>query len=402
MLGLRGHGKALLLGAGERPPRPRPRHSWVSPGRHTLVAVRAPPPPRDGRLVWPAVRPALLTTQVCSLLLISLEPTTTRLSWLRVAFAVLVAVLVMAMGCAVEVRAGTSNKRSTPFGHYAALFNYAMCLALVLLWARAANRCSALWERVDELEARLWARGVHRLPRLRRHALAVTGVVFLVLIPQQAFVVWRRLPLRGLFHLGQLVSGVCIAGVFNFSALLLMVLSEVLAECFRALASLIRRTAAQSGNRIPPEVVEGVRVLYNEVCGLARTLDHSVGAIFMSTLVADGLYICQFLLSILTRAAGRSLYSAATLAVVAARFFLTIFAASSVHGEWRSARSCLLRTSPYRSGKEVLRFFMQVATDRVSLTALGVVPITRPLMLALLGSILSYEIVLVQFNNNNS
>lgn len=46
---------------------------------------------------------------------------------------------------------------------------------------------------------------------------------------------------------------------------------------------------------------------------------------------------------------------------------------------------CVCRTSTdllYFPSHQVLRFFMQVATDRVSLTALGVVPITRPLMLA--------------------
>ncbi|XP_052123051.1 gustatory receptor for sugar taste 64f-like [Frankliniella occidentalis] len=270
-------------------------------------------------------------------------------------------------------------------------------LALVLLWVRVGGRWPGLWARVDALEDRLWAREVHRLPGLRRRTRAVSCVFALVTGLQQPVLTWRRMPVRNLYEGFLLIMSLSSTGVYELNAMLLIVLSDVQAECFRGLSAVLRSTAKQGGNQLPSEAVEGVRVLYNEVCRLTLALDASLGPILLVTIFADGLYVCRFILLFLTGSIP-SWYACVRVTITVFRFVYTILAASSVHTEWQATRSCLLRVAPCRGGKEVGRIFMQIGTDRVALTALGIMPITKSLLPAVFGAILSYEIIFVQFN----
>ncbi|KAK3920149.1 Gustatory receptor for sugar taste 64f [Frankliniella fusca] len=198
-------------------------------------------------------------------------------------------------------------------------------------------------------------------------------------------------------HISMLVGSMFSATIFVFNAMLVMVLSDALAECFRAFCDKARFTANQASDRhIPTELVENMRALYNELSRITLAMDHIVGSITLVTLLADGLYIFQVLLLFLKNPE-ENLVAHISNIPIAVRFFLMLYFVSSVHSEWLSAKSCLLRLLPHTGGMEVLRFFMQITTDKVSLTAAGLVSFTRPLILALLGAVLSYEIILVQF-----
>ncbi|KAE8737070.1 Gustatory receptor 44 [Frankliniella occidentalis] len=350
------------------------------------------------RLLWTAIRPALLTAQICSMGLFSLASTATRLPSWHTAYAVLFSAFVLCIGAIHSVEFfQTPDKRRNRFKFISAVPTYLESVALVLLWVRVAGRWPGLWARVNALESRLWAPEVHRLPRLHRRARHVSCVFALVASLQQPSLTWRRLPVRGLFEGFQLILSLGFTSVFDFNAMLLIVLSGVPAECFRALTDTLRSAAEQGGNRLPSEAVEGVRVLYNEVCRLTLAVDATLGPIFLVTIFADGLYICRFILFLLTGSV-QSWYACATVTVTASRFVYTILAASSVHTEWLATRACLHRVVPCRGGNEVARIFMQIGSDRIALTALGIMTITKSLLPAVLGAILSYEIILVQFH----
>ncbi|XP_026294365.1 uncharacterized protein LOC113218288 isoform X4 [Frankliniella occidentalis] len=343
-------------------------------------------------LVWSAIRPALRTAQVWSLLFISLASPTTKLPSWHAAYALLVCAFILAMGgCffAEFLRTPPERESQERFRFFVAVPGYFGCVALVLLWVRVAGPWSGLWARVDELEDRLWGRGVHRLPQLRRRTRFTAYVFVLVTIMQQVIVLLRRLPPSGLYEWALLVCSLGFTGAFNFSALLLIVLSHALAECFRALTAALQKTARQGDGQIPTEAVEGFRVLYNEVCGLTMAVDHCVSPVILVAIFTDGLYICRFVLLSLAVSA-QNWYSSAVVTVCFFRFVCTLLTASSVHSEWQTTKSCLHRMVPCRGAKEI-------GTERISLTALGMVPITKTLLPAVLGAILSYEIILVQF-----
>ncbi|XP_052132244.1 gustatory receptor 5a for trehalose-like isoform X2 [Frankliniella occidentalis] len=385
-----GHGRAWRVLGGGRP--------WcvvvMAALDHDPEAAAAP----CQRLLWTAIRPALLTAQICSMGLFSLASTATRLPSWHTAYAVLFSAFVLCIGAIHSVEFfQTPDKRRNRFKFISAVPTYLESVALVLLWVRVAGRWPGLWARVNALESRLWAPEVHRLPRLHRRARHVSCVFALVASLQQPSLTWRRLPVRGLFEGFQLILSLGFTSVFDFNAMLLIVLSGVPAECFRALTDTLRSAAEQGGNRLPSEAVEGVRVLYNEVCRLTLAVDATLGPIFLVTIFADGLYICRFILFLLTGSV-QSWYACATVTVTASRFVYTILAASSVHTEWLATRACLHRVVPCRGGNEVARIFMQIGSDRIALTALGIMTITKSLLPAVLGAILSYEIILVQFH----
>ncbi|XP_052132242.1 gustatory receptor for sugar taste 64f-like isoform X8 [Frankliniella occidentalis] len=286
-------------------------------------------------LVWSAIRPALRTAQVWSLLFISLASPTTKLPSWHAAYALLVCAFILAMGGCFFAE----FLRTPP-------------------------------ERESQERFRFFV--------------------------QQVIVLLRRLPPSGLYEWALLVCSLGFTGAFNFSALLLIVLSHALAECFRALTAALQKTARQGDGQIPTEAVEGFRVLYNEVCGLTMAVDHCVSPVILVAIFTDGLYICRFVLLSLAVSA-QNWYSSAVVTVCFFRFVCTLLTASSVHSEWQTTKSCLHRMVPCRGAKEARRFFMQIGTERISLTALGMVPITKTLLPAVLGAILSYEIILVQF-----
>ncbi|KAE8747425.1 Gustatory receptor 46 [Frankliniella occidentalis] len=350
-------------------------------------------------LVWNAIQPALRIAQICSLLFISLASPVTKLPSLHAAYAVLMTLFIMAIGGAFVadfLQTPPSERHHDSFRFLVAVPAFFGFVAMVLLWVRVAGRWMGLWVLVDELEDRLWGHGVHRLPRLHRRARNASYAIVLVAIVQNTNVLVRRLPASGLYEWALLVCSLCFSVVFNFNALLLIVLSYALAECFRAFTVALESSAQKCDGRIPPEAMEDFRVLYNKVCGLSLALDHCVSPVILVAIFTDGLYICRFIL--LSLAVSAQNWSSTMLATISLfRFVWTILAASSVHSEWQSTKSCLHGIVPCRRGVEATRFFTQIVTERISLTALEMVPITKPLLPAVLGAILSYEIILVQF-----
>ncbi|GLG92747.1 Gustatory receptor for sugar taste 64f, partial [Gryllus bimaculatus] len=75
--------------------------------------------------------------------------------------------------------------------------------------------------------------------------------------------------------------------------------------------------------------------------------------------------------------------------------------AADVFESSRGPRQLLYDVPPESYGVEVQRFLTQVVTDDIVLTGLNFFAVTRTLLLTVAGTIVTYEIVLVQFNNLN-
>ncbi|XP_069678713.1 gustatory receptor for sugar taste 64f-like [Periplaneta americana] len=75
--------------------------------------------------------------------------------------------------------------------------------------------------------------------------------------------------------------------------------------------------------------------------------------------------------------------------------------AASVHDESRVARNVLYSVPAHNYQIEIHRFLVQVATDNISLTGLNFFPVTRTVLLTLAGTIVTYEVVLVQFGTTS-
>lgn len=95
------------------------------------------------------------------------------------------------------------------------------------------------------------------------------------------------------------------------------------------------------------------------------------------------------------------LYFWYSLVFLAARSTATILIASAVQLEARRPLE-LFRTIPSEGWNEELqRFFNHIKTETTALSGLDLFTMTRKLMLTLIGSLLVYEIVLLQFSSED-
>ncbi|KAL6444635.1 hypothetical protein ACFW04_002021 [Cataglyphis niger] len=72
---------------------------------------------------------------------------------------------------------------------------------------------------------------------------------------------------------------------------------------------------------------------------------------------------------------------------------------ASIHDESLLPAPILYSVSSSCYSNEISRFLTQVTTDNISLTGMKFFSVTRSLVLTVAGTIVTYELVLVQFNS---
>lgn len=82
-----------------------------------------------------------------------------------------------------------------------------------------------------------------------------------------------------------------------------------------------------------------------------------------------------------------------------ARTTLVSLCAASIHDESLLPAPILYSVSGSSFCAEVMRFLSQVTTDSICLTGMKFFSVTRSLVLTVAGTIVTYELVLVQFNS---
>ncbi|XP_052125664.1 gustatory receptor 5a for trehalose-like [Frankliniella occidentalis] len=73
-----------------------------------------------------------------------------------------------------------------------------------------------------------------------------------------------------------------------------------------------------------------------------------------------------------------------------------VLSASCIPEESKAVKRVLYAVPTKQYSEEVQRFLTQVTTDEIALTGLGLFSITRSFILTMLGTIATYEILLVQ------
>lgn len=95
----------------------------------------------------------------------------------------------------------------------------------------------------------------------------------------------------------------------------------------------------------------------------------------------------------------RRIYFCFSFGFLLARTTAVSLYAASIHDESRLPAPILYSVSGTSYGNEVSRFLTQVTTDNISLTGMKFFSVTRGLVLTVAGTIVTYELVLVQFNS---
>ncbi|XP_029177346.1 gustatory receptor for sugar taste 64f-like isoform X2 [Nylanderia fulva] len=185
---------------------------------------------------------------------------------------------------------------------------------------------------------------------------------------------------------------------WNFVDLFLSLLSMALADQFRQLNS---RLYSVRGKAMPDWWWAEARSDYNHLATLTRRVDSHISTIVLLSFAIDLYFICIQLLFSFNPIRGlvRKIYFCFSFGFLLARTTAVSLYAASIHDESLLPAPILYSVSGSSYSSEVSRFLTQVTTDNISLTGMKFFSVTRSLVLTIAGTIVTYELVLVQFNS---
>ncbi|XP_046608077.1 gustatory receptor 5a for trehalose-like isoform X1 [Neodiprion virginianus] len=186
---------------------------------------------------------------------------------------------------------------------------------------------------------------------------------------------------------------------WNFTDLFVMLVSTGLAERFKTL-----NTRMTSANATTPTIVEWrvLRENYAALSALVKRVDNEVSPIVLLSFANNLYFICLQLLNGLSRPDEdgilNSVYFFGSFAFLVARTVGVTLLAARINDQSRIALPVLYTCPAKAYCIETQRLEHQLATDDIALSGLRFFSITRNFMLAIAGAIVTYEVVLLQFN----
>ncbi|EDW79897.2 uncharacterized protein Dwil_GK17771 [Drosophila willistoni] len=188
--------------------------------------------------------------------------------------------------------------------------------------------------------------------------------------------------------------------IWNYMDIFVMIISIGLASKFRQLNDNLKKF---KGMNMSPSYWSERRIQYRNICMLCDKMDNAISFITMVSFSNNLYFICVQLL--------RSLNNMPSIAHAVYFYFSLIFLigrtlAVSLYSAWVHDESRLtlryLRCVPKESWcAEVKRFSEEIASDMVALSGMKFFHLTRKLVLSVAGTIVTYELVLIQFHEDN-
>ncbi|KAH8270679.1 hypothetical protein KR044_005707, partial [Drosophila immigrans] len=145
------------------------------------------------------------------------------------------------------------------------------------------------------------------------------------------------------------------------------------------------------------------RTRYRAIVELIYEVDDAVSGLIVISFGSNLYFVClQLLKSINTMPSTvHAVYFYFSLSFLIGRSTAVLLSLSAVHDGARDPLLRLLRQVPHGGyGGEASRLFGELAADEVSLSGLRFFAITRKLFLTVAGSIVTYELVLIQFHED--
>ncbi|KAH8319455.1 hypothetical protein KR067_009915 [Drosophila pandora] len=188
--------------------------------------------------------------------------------------------------------------------------------------------------------------------------------------------------------------------IWNYMDMFVMIVSIGLASKFRQLNDDLRNF---KGMNMAPSYWSERRIQYRNICILCDRMDNAISLITMVSFSNNLYFICvQLLRSLNTMpSVAHAVYFYFSLIFLIGRTLAVSLYSASVHDESRLTLR-YLRCVPKESWcPEVKRFTEEVISDEVALTGLKFFHLTRKLVLSVAGTIVTYELVLIQFHEDN-
>ncbi|EDW19618.1 gustatory receptor 64e [Drosophila mojavensis] len=204
-------------------------------------------------------------------------------------------------------------------------------------------------------------------------------------------------PLLGL--IGKVIN-VLATFAWSFNDIFVMAVSVSLAARFRQLNDHMLREA-----RLPTSVEFWIqnRISFRNLCKLCTVVDDAISAITLLCFSNNLYFICGKILKSLQKkpSASHTAYFWFSLSYLLSRTLILSLYSASVNDESKRPLAIFqLVPRPYWC-TELKRFSEEVHMDQVALTGLKLFRLTRGVVIAVAGTIVTYELILLQFNKED-
>ncbi|XP_068083911.1 gustatory receptor for sugar taste 64f [Anabrus simplex] len=297
-------------------------------------------------------------------------------------------------------------------------------LLTLLLFLRLATHWPLLikeWEKVEKTQI------YYRKTNLKPHFRLYTGIVLLLALVEHVLANTRAIAkalhctdndflgvmrayfiynfhfvfvLTGYSHWkGFLLAIMNIIKTFSWSYmdLFIILISVALADHFQALNQYL----ATVTNKMQTQTFwRQVREDYNTLAMLTRTVDRCLSKILLLSFGSNLYFVCFQLLNSMRplRDFNEAVYFYWSIIYLVLKVCAVSLCAASVHDYSKEPKTVLYSVPTESYCTEVQRFLVQLTTDEVALTGLNFFSVTRTFIMSVAGTIVTYEVVLLQFN----
>ncbi|TMW44904.1 hypothetical protein DOY81_010015, partial [Sarcophaga bullata] len=204
--------------------------------------------------------------------------------------------------------------------------------------------------------------------------------------------------------LGKFINLLC-TFAWNFNDIFLMCLCVALSAKFRQLNVYM---AANLQKTTTPSFWMECRRNYRQLCRLCESVDDTIAAITLLCISNNLYFICNKILKSIQKKPcltnqniTHTLYFWYSLIFLLGRTFILALYAAEINEESRKPLAIFRKVKRECWCPELKRFSEEVNADLIALTGMKFFHLTRSMVLTVAGTILTYELVLLQFNKED-
>ncbi|EDW73451.1 uncharacterized protein Dwil_GK17552 [Drosophila willistoni] len=197
-----------------------------------------------------------------------------------------------------------------------------------------------------------------------------------------------------------LINGIC-TFIWNYMDLFIMMISKGLAYRFEQISTRIRKL--ESEQMIPESTFIEIREHYVKMCEILERVDNVMSSLILLSCVNNLYFVCYQLLNVFNKLRWpiNYVYFWYSLLYLIGRCAFVFLTAAAINDESKSALGILRRVSTRSWCVEVERLIFQMTTQTVALSGKKFYFLTRRLLFGMAGTIVTYELVLLQFDEPN-
>ncbi|XP_030372204.1 uncharacterized protein LOC115622411 [Scaptodrosophila lebanonensis] len=220
-------------------------------------------------------------------------------------------------------------------------------------------------------------------------------------IKQNYDYVFQILPYSPFIGAYILLVNVTCTFIWNYMDLFIMMISKGIAYRFEQITARISKLELEES--VPESTFLEIREHYVNMCELLENVDDHLSGIILLSSMNNLYFVCFQLLNIFNQLRWpiNYIYFWYSLLYLVGRTAFVFLTAATINDESKGALGVLRRVSSRAWCVEIERLIFQMSTQTVALSGMKFYFLTRRLLFGMAGTIVTYELVLLQFDEPN-